>query len=490
MVVVPAPLSIALILCHFPMSHSPLLRLVQPLGTIALILSLGACGGPAPSAGADPALNTAPNSTADLGSMASDWQITPSGLGPVEVGMTLAQIKQTLGSDYTFEDQPNFMVDFGAIAVIQAGKPQFYLMYFASEPLTDGDPVGFIHIEDPQFQTPEGIGPGSTLESAESVYGTASLNYNTDNEMREYVSFANQPEDLSFRSDGEPGNFAGLYEGDEGSSYHETQNFRLDARIGSILIDGYRRNQAATPARSASIATEANPASAKPVAAAPDCGDPQTQADINRCAGGSYQESDDRLNETYQTVKANFSAADRETLTDVQLDWLQVRDRFCEAVTYDAQDGSLYPTLLNGCLQHLTESRIQRLGESLETGFFSQGLQSISPGTVTIEGNTLNCDDPQGTPEINYCAQVAYDNADQALNNTYQDLLNGLSPKAQTLLQESQDAWYDYRQRHCDFVTEGAIGGTGFTAYWSACMESLSLEHQQTLQDIPLTGDR
>lgn len=439
-------------------------RLSRTLSTLALVGLLASCSpgegassspnaAPAASEGASATLSQSAGQPAEAGDQ-NPWLITPEGMGTIQVGMTLGDIKAALGEDYELNDVPNFMVDFGAIEVSQGGEVLMALMYFAAEPPTDGDPIYFLWTENPKFRTPEGIGPGSPVADGEAAYGKATLSYSVSDEMREYVRFANQPEDLAFRTPGEPDNFNGIYAKGSGGDLWETSEYRPDATIRAILVDGFRRANASQPPQS----------------------NPEPGADQ-----GAYQEADDRLNQVYQQKKGSLSAPDQDALTDVQLQWLRVRDTSCEAMAYD-QGGS--GPVLNHCLTVTTETRTRHLQQSIEAGFFPEGSQSPSLGKVEVDGNTIDCDNPRGTPEINYCTEVAADRADQALEAVFQSRLDSLSPKAQTLLSESQDAWYSYRQSHCDLVTQGAIGGTGFSAFLNGCREALSLDRAQELETL------
>ena len=223
------------------MTSSRLLSVSRAFGTIALALPLSTCGAAPREADTEPPAAASPSTPTEATRVsASAWRITPTGLDPIRVGTTLGELKQRLGSDYQFEDQANFRVDVGAVAVLLADQTQCYLLSTVSDPLGDDDLVDLIHIEAPRFHTAEGIGVGSRVGAAVEVYGSAVLSYNSDNKMREYVGFANrfanQPANLSFRTDGSPDRLAGLYDGADTAPYRETDSYRPDARIGSVLI--------------------------------------------------------------------------------------------------------------------------------------------------------------------------------------------------------------------------------------------------------------
>ncbi len=435
------------------------------LGTLLLVTVVSCGSAPGDEAIEGEGTTIAAEVQSESGAAVSDWVITPDGLGPVRVGMTLGDLKAELGPDYQFTAIDAFMVDFGAVEVSIGDEALFYLLYFTAEPLTDSDPITWIQVESDRFQTPEGIGPGSTIEAAAAVYGMATLNYNTDNEMREYVFFEDQPEGFSFRTDGEPGAFAGLYEQGEGDSYYETQRYRPDATIASLMIDGLERQSSSTSTQAANVSSAQD-------------------GEEDGEAAEAYGAADEQLNVTYQQVKGDLSAADQDRLTDVQLVWLDYRDRYCGAVTYDHEGSGTYEALLNGCLAQLTDSRTRRLEESLETGFFTDGRTGIDPGVVETDGITIDCAAANSTPELGYCASVASDFAQDSANASYEAALEVLSPKAQTLLLESQEAWQTYQRSHCEFAVKDAVGGTGYGAFLASCEEALALEQAEALDQL------
>jgi uncharacterized protein YecT (DUF1311 family) len=387
--------------------------------------------------------------------------------------MTLGQLKQNLGSEFIFQDQPNFMVDWGAIVFLKAGKAQFYLLHPAGVPLKDGDAITLIATENSDFQTAEGIGPDSSIEKAVKVYGAATLSYNTDDEMREYVGFANAPADLSFRTNGTPGNFVGIYDDTESGSYHETQDFEPQGTIARIMVDGSRRQ---SPSAAVPSETSANPEAANSV----DCSQPQATAGTNFCSKQAYEQADTTLNQEYQNLMGQLNTSTQNQLQVVETAWLQFRDAHCRAVTAGLTKDPAYESLLNGCLAEATEFRTgqlrQAMGELPRSDQRNSGI-----GRVTVSGQEIDCDNPQGTPVINYCAELAYEKADQALNQTYQQLTAKLDPATQKLLTAAQVAWLEFRDRHCDFATREAQGGTGYEAYRNNCLEDLSRDRTQEL---------
>ncbi len=128
------------------------------------------------------------------------------------------------------------MVDFDAIAVSKFGQVQYYILYPAGTTFSDSDSLELLLTDNPDFRTTEGVGPGTSLKQAEAVYGDATLSYNTQNESREYVRFANQPaRNLLFRPTVSNQQFSGVYSSPTGE-YNETKKFQEAATIRSVLV--------------------------------------------------------------------------------------------------------------------------------------------------------------------------------------------------------------------------------------------------------------
>ncbi|XQQ07801.1 MAG: hypothetical protein EDM05_62260 [Leptolyngbya sp. IPPAS B-1204] len=218
---------------------------------VSLPLLLAGCNGPQPSTVAKsptPTPTTSPSpapatpqsqpdqSPATVASETEDRLISPRGIGAAQLGMTLGELKQKLGTEAEFTVESPFIVDFDAIAVRQAGEVQFYILYLAGQSFTDQDVIQGILTDNAKFRTAEDVGPGTLIADAEETYGNVTLSYNTDNESREYARFANQPAgNLSFSTGNGNASLAGIYASPT-SDYNETEQFKPDAAIQSILV--------------------------------------------------------------------------------------------------------------------------------------------------------------------------------------------------------------------------------------------------------------
>jgi hypothetical protein len=162
--------------------------------------------------------------------------ISPKGIGAAQLGMTLGELKQTLDSDVELSTVSPFIVDFDAIAVRKAGEVQYYILYLAGQTFSDKDIIQGLLTNNSKFRTAEGVGPGTTIAKAEQTYGKVTLSYNTQNESREYARFANLPAgNLSFSTGNGNKSTAGIYASPSGA-YNETQRFKPEAAIQSVLV--------------------------------------------------------------------------------------------------------------------------------------------------------------------------------------------------------------------------------------------------------------
>ena len=170
-----------------------------------------------------------------------EFTLSEQGIGEAKIGMTLGELKKKLGDGATFETLPSFMTDFDAIAVKKGSETLFYVLYFNFDPLEDGDEIQILLTDNPQFRTTDGVGPGTPIQQAESVYGDATLSYTTDYESKEFVKFAQTAgKKMTFKTNGNVGEkgFVGVYPQSSGGEYYETKDFKDSAKIGEVMVEG------------------------------------------------------------------------------------------------------------------------------------------------------------------------------------------------------------------------------------------------------------
>ncbi|AOX04623.1 hypothetical protein BJP34_31230 [Moorena producens PAL-8-15-08-1] len=162
--------------------------------------------------------------------------------------MTLGQLKKSLGDKAKFEVKSPFIVGFDAIAVIQSGQPQYYILYPMGTPMGNSSVMEVLFTENPNYRTTKGVGPGIPLKLAEQAYGDATLSFNYASESREYVNFANLSQDIAFRmgvaANDTNNQFSGIYVKPL-KEYNQTQNYRDSATIKSVEV--YCRDKCPSP---------------------------------------------------------------------------------------------------------------------------------------------------------------------------------------------------------------------------------------------------
>jgi hypothetical protein len=112
---------------------------------------------------------------------------------------------------------------------------QYYIVYPSGQAFTDTDVIEVLSTDNPNYRTLEGVGVGTSLQEAQNVYGQAMLSYNTQNESRETVRFANYPSSMVTFRPKAASTFAGIYELSS-ADQHETKVFNDAAVIGSIFV--------------------------------------------------------------------------------------------------------------------------------------------------------------------------------------------------------------------------------------------------------------
>lgn len=180
-----------------------------------------------PSPSPSPAVTPVPKAEANL--------ISSQGIGAARLGMTFGDLKRSLASETELVVKSPFIVDFDAVAIRQDDEVQYYILYLSGQTLSDTDVIQGVLTDNAKFRTAENVGPMTTLVEAEQIYGQVTLSYNTQNESREYARFAKQPPALSFSTGNGNKSTAGLYSTPQ-SDYNETQQFREDATIQSVLV--------------------------------------------------------------------------------------------------------------------------------------------------------------------------------------------------------------------------------------------------------------
>lgn len=96
--------------------------------------------------------------------------------------------------------------------------------------------------------------------------------------------------------------------------------------------------------------------------AADDCANAMDQATMNECAGKSLAAADKKLNDAYRQIEGRLKddAAGKKLLIAAQRAWVAFRDAECnfQGGPRDMA-GSMYPMVVAGCQEELTNSRLK-----------------------------------------------------------------------------------------------------------------------------------
>jgi hypothetical protein len=216
-------------------------RLSEPAAVLlAVCLTMGGCGADAErrpeqvAAGSDPtpAAQTSPDRPSpDAGF------IGPEGIGEARVGMSIGDLRAALPDESTIGPAAPFMVDIQALPIVRGADTLYYVLAGSDEPTGEYAPIRTVATLNESFRTAEGVGPGTTLAAAAAIYGPAKLRYNTEDESREYVSFAGYPsENVLFRARAAGDEFAmvGVYATQ--AQHNETAEYDPSALISMVIV--------------------------------------------------------------------------------------------------------------------------------------------------------------------------------------------------------------------------------------------------------------
>lgn len=161
-------------------------------------------------------------------STGADGTIRSQGVGAATIGSTRDQLQTQLGPGWEFIVANDVLVDLYGFDVLRDGEHQFYALGGFDEP----EMTVFV-IDTTGYATAAGVGPGLSLREAEAIYGEATLQWNPDNESREFVTFDNGPEGrLFFRARSGDDFRAGIY----ADGTFETSDYAPDATISAIWV--------------------------------------------------------------------------------------------------------------------------------------------------------------------------------------------------------------------------------------------------------------
>src|SRR6266516_2580803 len=96
------------------------------------------------------------------------------------------------------------------------------------------------------------------------------------------------------------------------------------------------------------------------------CADPQSQAEMNMCAGEKYKAADATLNKVYRQLVSMLNAEEKLQLKEAQTAWLKYRDTNCDFVSDQYKGGSIRPSILGYCITEMTQNRTDELRHQIK----------------------------------------------------------------------------------------------------------------------------
>lgn len=126
--------------------------------------------------------------------------ITSDGIGHAVLGSSANQLRGQLGAGWTVEPAEPFLVDIEGYEVFKGGASQFFAgRSVDADDLTDDTPLTSFFVFESGLSTGEGIGVDSTIAEGIAAYGAATV-FTSEIEGRQFTTFENQPDRISFRT--------------------------------------------------------------------------------------------------------------------------------------------------------------------------------------------------------------------------------------------------------------------------------------------------
>lgn len=98
-----------------------------------------------------------------------------------------------------------------------------------------------------------------------------------------------------------------------------------------------------------------------------ECSNPQTQLDMNLCAGQDYETADAELNAVWGELRqARGDNPSWDAILEAQRLWIPFRDAHCEAEAAPYEGGSIQPLIHLSCLAAITNQRIAQLRDLMD----------------------------------------------------------------------------------------------------------------------------
>lgn len=95
-----------------------------------------------------------------------------------------------------------------------------------------------------------------------------------------------------------------------------------------------------------------------------DCGDYNTQAQMNECAAREYKAIDKKLNAGYKKALGKIKSREMyENFRDSQRVWIKYRDSNCDFAADMYKGGSMEQFVYYNCMERLTDDRYEEISD-------------------------------------------------------------------------------------------------------------------------------
>lgn len=90
----------------------------------------------------------------------------------------------------------------------------------------------------------------------------------------------------------------------------------------------------------------------------------QTQYEMNEEAINAYTLADKKMYATYQLILENLSTkVEKDLLIASQKAWIVYKEAHCKSIAKGYEGGSMQPMIYNGCMESITNERINQLNQ-------------------------------------------------------------------------------------------------------------------------------
>jgi|GEM_PF-5263047 len=112
-----------------------------------------------------------------------------------------------------------------------------------------------------------------------------------------------------------------------------------------------------------------------------------------------------------------------------------------------------------------------------------QPVTSTTENTVAQAPDSVDCTSPQTQADMNYCAALTAQEADDKLNEVYQDLRAAITNETQEQrLIAAQQAWISFRDSDCEFYQRRYDGGSIMPLMYSSCIADRTEQRTKELE--------